>query len=93
MAERDSGELYGDAHVKSYRETGGEFGHLWRGAPTLLLTTTGAKSGEPPNLRFAQTRRERGFLYRMGANLATDEVVARRAQRRSFCSCAVIQRP
>jgi len=46
MAERDSGDLYGDAHVESYRETGGEYGHLWRGAPTLLLTTKGAKSGK-----------------------------------------------
>jgi len=46
MAEKDSGDLYGDAHVESYRETGGEYGHLWRGAPTLLLTTKGAKSGK-----------------------------------------------
>ena len=44
MAERDAGELYGDAHVRSYRETGGEYGHLWRGAPTLLLTTKGART-------------------------------------------------
>ena len=50
MAERDAGELYGDRHVKSYRETGGEYGHLWRGAPTLLLTTTGSRSGEPRTL-------------------------------------------
>ena len=32
---------------RRYRETGGEVGHDWRGAPTtLLLTTTGRKSGE-----------------------------------------------
>jgi deazaflavin-dependent oxidoreductase (nitroreductase family) len=39
--------LIGDAHVKVYRETNGEQGYLWNGAPILLLTTTGRKSGEP----------------------------------------------
>jgi deazaflavin-dependent oxidoreductase (nitroreductase family) len=40
--------LFGDAHVKRYRETGGEVGHIWRnGSKILLLTTTGRKSGEP----------------------------------------------
>ncbi len=38
--------LLGDEHVRRYRETGGEVGYLWNGAPTLLLTTTGRKSGE-----------------------------------------------
>jgi deazaflavin-dependent oxidoreductase (nitroreductase family) len=39
--------LYGDAHVKAYLETDGEQGHDWRnGAPTLILTTVGRKSGE-----------------------------------------------
>lgn len=33
-------------HIKQYVETDGEQGHLWRGVPTLLLTTTGRKSGE-----------------------------------------------
>src|SRR6187402_298819 len=28
-------------HVKRYIETNGEDGHLWRGAPTLILTTLG----------------------------------------------------
>ncbi len=33
-------------HTKRYVETGGESGHEWRpGVPTLLLTTTGRKSG------------------------------------------------
>ena len=33
-------------HTKRYLETGGEDGHEWRpGVPTLLLTTTGRKSG------------------------------------------------
>jgi deazaflavin-dependent oxidoreductase (nitroreductase family) len=38
--------LLGDDHVRLYRETGGEEGYLWNGAPSLLLTTTGRKSGE-----------------------------------------------
>ena len=33
-------------HIKSYDETDGEQGHLWRGVPTLLLTTKGRKSGQ-----------------------------------------------
>jgi deazaflavin-dependent oxidoreductase (nitroreductase family) len=40
--------LYGREHVKKYRETGGEEGHEWLpGVYTLLLTTTGHKSGNP----------------------------------------------
>ena len=38
--------LIGAEHVKVYRETDGEQGYLWNGAPILLLTTTGRKSGE-----------------------------------------------
>lgn len=33
-------------HMKSYLESNGDEGHMWRGVPTLLLTTTGSKSGE-----------------------------------------------
>jgi deazaflavin-dependent oxidoreductase (nitroreductase family) len=39
--------LLGDEHVRVYRESNGEVGYYWNGAPTLLLTTTGRKSGEP----------------------------------------------
>jgi deazaflavin-dependent oxidoreductase (nitroreductase family) len=39
--------LYGQDHVDRYRETNGEEGHDWNGTSILLLTTTGAKSGEP----------------------------------------------
>ena len=40
--------LFGDEHVRRYRETGGEVGHRWkRGSKILLLTTKGRKSGEP----------------------------------------------
>ncbi len=38
--------LYGDAHVKRYRETNGEEGHDWNGTQALILTTTGRKSGQ-----------------------------------------------
>ena len=39
--------LIGESHIKAYRETNGETGYLWNGAPSLLLTTTGRTSGEP----------------------------------------------
>ncbi len=32
-------------HLRRYIETNGDDGHLWNGVPTLLLTTTGRKSG------------------------------------------------
>src|SRR5215207_8888681 len=37
--------LLGEEHVRRYQETDGEVGHLWNGAPILLLTTTGRRSG------------------------------------------------
>jgi proline iminopeptidase len=41
-------QLFGEAHIRRYLETDGEEGHIWlRGAPTLLLTTTGRKTGNP----------------------------------------------
>jgi deazaflavin-dependent oxidoreductase (nitroreductase family) len=33
-------------HMQRYLDTDGEDGHLFNGVPTLLLTTTGRKSGE-----------------------------------------------
>jgi deazaflavin-dependent oxidoreductase (nitroreductase family) len=42
----ESETLFGEEHVRRYRETGGEVGHDWkRGSKILLLTTTGRKSG------------------------------------------------
>jgi deazaflavin-dependent oxidoreductase (nitroreductase family) len=38
--------LYGQDHVDRYRESDGEVGHDWNNTSILLLTTTGAKSGE-----------------------------------------------
>ena len=40
-------QLYGDEHVRRYVETDGEVGYLWReGAPILILTVNGRKSGK-----------------------------------------------
>jgi deazaflavin-dependent oxidoreductase (nitroreductase family) len=39
--------LLGEDHINAYRETNGEVGYLWNGAPTLLLTTRGRRTGEP----------------------------------------------
>lgn len=38
--------LLGPEHVRRYQETDGEVGYLWNGVPTLLLTTTGRRTGE-----------------------------------------------
>ncbi len=38
--------LFGAEHVKRYVETDGEEGHEWQGTTTLILTTTGRRSGE-----------------------------------------------
>ena len=44
----DATKLFGQEHVRRYRETGGEVGHAWKeGATVLLLTTKGRKSGQP----------------------------------------------
>jgi len=44
MAEPDD-ELFGEEHVRVYRETDGERGYHWRGTTILLLSTEGRKSG------------------------------------------------
>ncbi|XVQ14358.1 nitroreductase family deazaflavin-dependent oxidoreductase [Spirillospora sp. CA-255316] len=38
--------LFGQEHVKRYRETDGAEGHDWQGTTTLLLTTKGRRSGK-----------------------------------------------
>ena len=41
-------DLFGEEHVRRYRETGGREGHIWReGTTVLLLTTKGRKTGNP----------------------------------------------
>lgn len=37
-------------HLRRYIATNGADGHIWRGVPTLLLTTKGRKSGAPRTL-------------------------------------------
>jgi deazaflavin-dependent oxidoreductase (nitroreductase family) len=37
--------LFGREHIERYIETDGAEGHDWQGTTTLLLTTTGRKSG------------------------------------------------
>jgi deazaflavin-dependent oxidoreductase (nitroreductase family) len=39
--------LFGEEHVRVFRETAGERGYHWRGTTILLLTTRGRTSGEP----------------------------------------------
>jgi deazaflavin-dependent oxidoreductase (nitroreductase family) len=39
-------DLFGQVHVRAYRQTGGERGFHWRGATILLLTTKGSVSGQ-----------------------------------------------
>lgn len=47
--------LLGDEHVRVYRESNGEKGYIWNGAPILLLTTKGRKSGEPRTIPIIYT--------------------------------------
>jgi len=37
-------------HLRKYQTTNGADGHIWNGVPTLLLTTTGRKSGDERTL-------------------------------------------
>jgi deazaflavin-dependent oxidoreductase (nitroreductase family) len=37
-------------HLRKYQATNGADGHIWNGVPTLLLTTTGRKSGDARTL-------------------------------------------
>ncbi|HEX7609966.1 MAG TPA: nitroreductase family deazaflavin-dependent oxidoreductase [Solirubrobacteraceae bacterium] len=46
MAESDDDQLFGAAHVRAYRASGGEHGYHWHGTTILLLTTRGRVSGE-----------------------------------------------
>jgi deazaflavin-dependent oxidoreductase (nitroreductase family) len=45
MADSDD-DLFGEEHVRVYRETDGQRGYHWRGTTILLLTTEGRSSGE-----------------------------------------------
>lgn len=48
-------ELFGQDHVRAYRDTNGEQGYSWRGTTILLLTTTG---------RVSRTERTTPLIFR-----------------------------
>lgn len=73
MARRDASDLYGDEHVRRYRETDGDYGHDWReGSSTLLLTATGHRSGEPRTIPLIYGRRGDDLLI-VASNGGSDE--------------------
>lgn len=49
-------------HMTRYLATDGEDGHIWRGVPTLLLTTTGRKSGDPRMLPLIYGKAADGYV-------------------------------
>lgn len=61
----DSPTDWVNEHTRQYVESGGADGHDWNGVPTLLLTTTGRKSG---------SRRRTALIY--GVDDAAYVVVA-----------------
>lgn len=46
--------LFGDEHVAKYQETDGEVGHDWNNTQTLILSTTGRKTG---------AKRDKALIY------------------------------
>ncbi len=53
--------LVGEEHVRRYLETDGAVGHEWSGVHTLVLTTTGRRSGQPR--RSAMIYGQNGDVY------------------------------
>jgi deazaflavin-dependent oxidoreductase (nitroreductase family) len=65
--------LFGQEHVQRYVETDGEVGHEWRpGVHTLILTTTGRRSGEPRPTPLIYGRRD-GDLLVVASKGGSDE--------------------
>lgn len=60
--------LIGESHIRAYRESDGEVGYIWNGVTTLLLTTTGRRTGEPRTsaLIFGQDGEDRIVIASMG---------------------------
>ncbi|HKS47380.1 MAG TPA: nitroreductase family deazaflavin-dependent oxidoreductase [Amycolatopsis sp.] len=55
--------LFGDEHVRRYEETNGEVGHDWeQGAPVLILTTKGRKTGEDRKFPLIYQEHDGGYL-------------------------------
>jgi deazaflavin-dependent oxidoreductase (nitroreductase family) len=49
-------------HARTYAATGGQQGHLWNGASTLLLTTTGRTTGIPRRTPLIYGRHHGGYV-------------------------------
>lgn len=49
-------------HIRRYVETDGADGHLWRGVPTLLLTTLGRRTSQPRRLALIYGRDGDGYV-------------------------------
>ena len=65
--------LFGDEHVRVYRETDGEVGHVWRrGAKILLLTARGRKTGEPGTIPLIYENAGDGYVI-VASNGGADE--------------------
>jgi hypothetical protein len=58
----EADSLFGEEHVRRYRETDGDVDHIWQGSTVLLLTTKGRKSGEPRTTPLAYDRVGDDFL-------------------------------
>ena len=54
--------LFGQEHVRRYVETDGAEGHDWQGTHTLILTTTGRRSGEPRSTPLIYGRHGEDYL-------------------------------
>ena len=54
--------LFGREHVDRYLATDGEEGHDWQGTQTLLLTTTGRRSGQQRQLPLIYGRHGEDYL-------------------------------
>ena len=54
--------LFGQEHTDRYLATDGEEGHDWQGTQTLLLTTTGRRSGQQRQLPLIYGRHGEDYL-------------------------------
>ena len=54
--------LVGAEHVRRYQETNGSVGHDWNGVRTLVLTTTGHRSGRPRHSAMIYGRDGSGYV-------------------------------
>src|SRR3954447_25698166 len=55
--------LFGQEHIDRYVETDGQVGHDWQGTKTLLLTTVGRRSGEPPTAALLYGEHRDDYLF------------------------------